>query len=301
MKRWIKLLGLLLGLAATAAFIVYAHRALQGQDLSIYTTPAALRGLVLCTLLYILSLPLAAMAWRKLLAWQGVEKPTPELTRIMAVSQIGKYVPGNIGAHVGRGFLGHAAGIPMKALSFALLAEAGLVAYVGVAVGIIAMGWFAMAKVGITPFILVLGLLCVPFLMSRISPSQRLIPPVGIIAPAALAYVLLFGLIALGLWCLAAHLLPDHAPSFPLLCAVFSLSWVAGFFTPGAPAGMGVREVAMLAMLQGHSGLSEPAALSLIIGFRLATVAGDAILFLLGSLGWLLHSPYKPPCTPHKP
>src|SRR6185437_10148319 len=52
-----------------------------------------------------------------------------------------------------------------------------------------------------------------------------------------------------GLVLLAHFLLPGATQDDLLLIAAFSLAWVVGFVTPGAPGGLGVREALLLLML----------------------------------------------------
>ncbi len=61
---------------------------------------------------------------------------------------------------------------------------------------------------------------------------------------------------------------------------VFALAWVAGFVTPGAPAGLGVRDAIMVAGLSPVYGAGT--ALGVTVIMRLATSAGDALAFLAG-------------------
>jgi hypothetical protein len=58
--------------------------------------------------------------------------------------------------------------------------------------------------------------------------------------------------------------------------------WIAGFVTPGAPGGLGIREAAMV-MLDGSS---APARMLVVTAamFRLVTFAGDLLCFALGRL-----------------
>jgi hypothetical protein len=111
---------------------------------------------------------------------------------------------------------------------------------------------------------------------------ERILPRIGSGVRAFLAYALNYLVIGLGLWLMARMLLPDTAQDAGLLCAAFALSWVAGYFAPGAPAGFGIREGLMLGILR----LSYPAAdaLVLVIALRLATMLGDTLCFLCGYL-----------------
>ena len=54
---------------------------------------------------------------------------------------------------------------------------------------------------------------------------------------------------------------------------------LAGFVTVGAPAGIGVREAAIILALSGTMG--EPTAITVALLFRVLTTLGDVLFFLL--------------------
>jgi uncharacterized membrane protein YbhN (UPF0104 family) len=79
---------------------------------------------------------------------------------------------------------------------------------------------------------------------------------------------------------LALGLFPATPIDFALLTTAFALAWVVGFVTPGAPAGLGVRE-AVLLLLLAH-GMGAANASLLILTLRIATTLGDMLCFILG-------------------
>ena len=68
----------------------------------------------------------------------------------------------------------------------------------------------------------------------------------------------------------------------PGLVAGFALAGIVGFVTPGAPAGLGVREGVMLLLLGTQYPAAEAGAI--VVGLRLATTLGDILLFPIGLL-----------------
>ena len=67
---------------------------------------------------------------------------------------------------------------------------------------------------------------------------------------------------------------------FTLLTGVFAVAWVAGYVTPGAPGGLGVREAILIAGLGPIYGPGTAAALALIV--RVCSVVADGLGFLSG-------------------
>jgi len=66
----------------------------------------------------------------------------------------------------------------------------------------------------------------------------------------------------------------------PTIIGLYVLSWLAGFITPGAPSGLGIREAVML-MFMGAM-VYEPVLLSAIVTHRALNVVGDMFSLCVG-------------------
>lgn len=62
------------------------------------------------------------------------------------------------------------------------------------------------------------------------------------------------------------------------LGGAYVVAWLAGLITPGAPAGVGVREMALLILAKGI--LAESDLLMIILVGRIVTVVGDFLFFM---------------------
>jgi uncharacterized membrane protein YbhN (UPF0104 family) len=62
----------------------------------------------------------------------------------------------------------------------------------------------------------------------------------------------------------------------------YVVAWLAGLVTPGAPAGVGVREMVLIFLL-GHA-IPETELLPAVVVSRLVTVAGDVLFFAAAAL-----------------
>jgi hypothetical protein len=97
---------------------------------------------------------------------------------------------------------------------------------------------------------------------------------------ALAAYGLFFVLMGAGVAIIVGML----ATAEPLEVAAGSIAaWMVGFATPGAPAGLGTREAAMLLFVGDQ--VPAPALVVSAALFRLVTFAGDLVCF---AIGWLL-------------
>ena len=85
-------------------------------------------------------------------------------------------------------------------------------------------------------------------------------------------------------------LTPISLQTVPTLVSVFSVGWVLGFVTPGAPGGLGVFELTVSTLLtqeglfQNEPGLSVGVALSAVALNRLVSTLAEAIGALLAFL-----------------
>lgn len=80
---------------------------------------------------------------------------------------------------------------------------------------------------------------------------------------------------------------PAASSNLAILFFTVIISWIAGFVTPGAPGGMGIREAAILLMLTPVIG--ELDAMYMALGYRVVTILGDVALFLISSVLEIRH------------
>src|SRR5690606_9957530 len=71
MKRSLRLLGVAVAIAAFSYFVVYAYRALNGQDLTQLVEPDVMMAGGVLTIMCTLLIPLTAIAWSWLLKGLG--------------------------------------------------------------------------------------------------------------------------------------------------------------------------------------------------------------------------------------
>jgi glycosyltransferase 2 family protein len=318
MKRWARWVGMALAIAGSIAFVAYVLSSLQIEDLRAHLSARTVLAVVLATLLYSLTVPISAFAWQRLLASLGHRQPFVRLNAILLTTQAGKYLPGNVGQHLGRIGLALAQGIPAPVLVASMAYEVLLLMLAGVLVGLACgalsepglalllqgrgaglVTAIALAVAGLAAIPL-LGR-CLPWLVAKIARSRDLTveplrtlgwkTPSLSIAIYALAYLVIGAATSL----LAIGLFPGASLDFALLTAAFAIAWVVGFVTPGAPAGIGVREALLLLMLGGSMGAVETSLL--ILALRIVTTLGDMLCFAAGlaQMAWLRR---RNPSTP---
>lgn len=212
--------------------------------------------------------------------------------KIYARSQLAKYIPGNV-FHLGsRHALGAVAGLNHSTLFAAAFFEA---AGIVISASLITFASLTINPInlwGYSPDYYLLGLVltCIApfvlfFVVTRIGIFKRiqfldvkLTAMVRRLFPAFVCYLvflILSGLIILWMDCYVRGF--NGLQGWLVIVVVYAISWVAGFVTPGASAGIGVREAIMVAWLGGVVG--EGHALFIALIFRIVTVLGDVLFF----------------------
>lgn len=300
MSRRYQSAGALISIGMLAALVFHVAGVLEHEAFASLCSAAGALGILVAACLYVLATPVGAWAWSLLLRDARSPGRVVVLMEIMAVSQLAKYLPGNFGHHVGRVGMALARGIDSTPLLLTLYSEtvltvcAGVVIGVlGVSLGVIAIGVDAdvlLATVIMLAFAWFAGLALIshflPVMIGKLSgraPSGYPLaswPRYPTLMRVMLAYVANYLFIGLGMFCLATLAFPERSHDFFLLAGGFAVAWIVGSLTPGAPAGLGVRDAALLGIISTAYSASDAALL--VVMLRLSTLLGDLITFLCG-------------------
>jgi uncharacterized membrane protein YbhN (UPF0104 family) len=290
MLRAAKYLGTCLALAFVALLIWRSAGEMPTVDLRSGAVWAALAGAVV---FYAASQVLGAMAWRATLAIYDVRLPPGRAESQLLVSQIGKYIPGNIAHFLGRAVLARADGAGGAAIAGALLLEVAFlfVAAVLTVGGLLLLvpGLFAaLAReipgtgIGAVAVAAGLGLLML-FAAGQVLLWTRAgrprIVPVRFAEPIFL-YLGNFAVLGVSLWCAASIMDPGSGVGVVACTVIFAAAWVAGFLMPGAPGGVGVRDGIIAIGLELF--MAPGAALGVALLHRGVSVLGDLVVFAAG-------------------
>lgn len=278
-------LGRALSVACVTIFLVLLARAFSGEEAKGLLF-AHWRALLGALLLYLAAYVPMAFAWVVLAAACGCRGPRRDLARIFLVSQIAKYLPGNVGQFIGRAYAGQMRGYPLASLGKAMGLEVGGVlaasSLLGAAAG---LGIANLSAVGSHTVLFSVALIivsCTALLgAALVFRKGGARPLLRSCATAVCCYVAVLLIISIANVLLVSAI--SGQSGGPLAVAVagsFLVSWLAGFITPGSPAGLGVREITFYSLLAGVVP-SEVLILS-AAGFRLVTTAGDLIAWLAG-------------------
>jgi len=216
----------------------------------------ALAGLAL---LYGAANTLLGAGWWLLLRRGGERPALSWAIRTYGTAQLAKYLPGNIFHLAGRQALGLAADLPGPLLASSMAWELALCTGAGICLGLLVLpvpfGMIAAAGAAIAAG--------VALRRWRFDPAFACF--LGFLALAGAVFALLVALLGPGEGWIA-------------IAGAYGLAWLAGLVVPGAPAGLGVREAALMLLLAGHADPAQAAEAALL--GRMVTLGGDLAFYL---------------------
>ena len=239
---------------------------------------------------------LDAWSWGFVLRALQVPAGSREAISGFAISQFAKYLPGNIGQHVGRVAFAQRAGWQTGRVIVSMLIEngfavgaGGLVAALGLAMSDAAIGSLrviaaAIVLIGGSIF----GVVALKMILARppakIAKWLALREPVELSAAVLTLYLGVHllscaagGIAVTAILCGLLGHFPEGAWKIPTAVAA---SWLAGYLVPGAPAGLGVREATLTALLGPSVGTGPVVTAALV--WRFSALLADAGVLAVG-------------------
>ena len=306
MKLIFRFISWLVVIGVVAYFFWFTVNTFQHQDFSGLSSFSSVLAIVVAACLYVFIIPVSAWAWTMLLKRQGEVWRTQLLASVMGVTQVAKYIPGNVAQHFGRAALAMKYGMKLKTFAISVVQESLLVVGASVFVGVSLLQlspggfnhlpdsyqtilFFACMFLAAVLIMLSMGLFKLPVVLSNYGKLMRLFEfwgePIGPRTTLLVfsAYCVVYLHLGLGMWCVAWSLGIRIEGGYALFTASFALAWVLGFLAPGAPAGLGVREGALAFLLAGS--VDDQRVLTLILAMRIVTVMGDGLCWLVGLIG----------------
>ena len=289
-------------IASLAYLAVFAQRAMQDTQVSMPDLLRASAGeTAAATLVFALAAVGSVVGWHALLQHlAGVRLSRRGIVQLFCTTQIAKYLPGNVGHHIGRVALARTQlGVPAMTTALSLLQEGALVVAAALLVGTACVFAAPLAlplPAGLPAGPLLLGVLVLGFGTlalvrhqgDRVGPDaprwlawlSRAAPGWPALRVALPAYVGIHVANGIAVACIASATLPINAVDLALLTGAYALAWMVGFLLPGAPGGLGVRESAFLMLIA--PAWPADVAFGIAMLARVANVAADAAIFGAG-------------------
>lgn len=221
---------------------------------------------------------LAVVSWRLVLAYLGVDARWRSCLYVYASSQIARYLPGNIFHLAGRQFLGAKMGWPSMAVAKSAGAELLSLAVAGALFSVFVLPLVTPLVSSATSCVIFAALLLGVVTLARVILSSA-------IAYATfwhVVFLFLTGLVFVGVMNTLVRESSFHDLNGLQISAAYVFAWLVGLVTPGAPAGVGIREFVLLALLGKYFPDAELVAV-VVLG-RGVTMVGDALFYLVSFL-----------------
>ena len=293
-KKAVSVVGKLLMLASLVFIVLQITR--HDVDFSILASPFVIVGLLATALAFGLGIVFAGLNFRWLIAnITGVSVGRALVVKAYCVSNLYKYLPGSVMYLIGRNRIAfETKKVSHAQVAFATVMEGVLIllaTVIVIAVSVSDEAIYYVRQVDIPSFVwivaggivLVCALLAVVFRrrmgewFGKFSNGMRNFRPLSRIkrlGTCLLIVIVLAVTYIVALMLLGQRITPDMVPT---IIGLYLLAWLAGFMTPGAGGGMGVREFVLYMFLGGF--LDPGIVLSSAIMHRLITIVGDVFAY----------------------
>jgi len=254
-----------------------------------------------CALLVVGYLWTALLWGRLVLDLGGPRLPAWTSVRVFMVANLGRYIPGKVWQIAGLAYLAKREGVQASVATGAAILGQGLALLGAALVGIVALfgpneiwrqvGWVGLLA-GIGAALTIIGVVVIPpffrtivafwFRLTRTDPPDDGLGSGNAGLRWLALYVMNWGIYATAFWLL--YLSFGESGSFLQVGPTFAAAYVVGYIAIFAPAGAGIREVALVVLLQPV--MAGDAAFVLAVIARLWTTAVELIPAALLTVGW---------------
>jgi hypothetical protein len=294
--RWLRAGAQIVLIGGAVLFLVKTARE-HAVTLSSWNGPIDWPALLAASALVIGAFALMVLAWSTSLRWWRATMSFLSALRTWSLSNLARFIPGAVWQFAGLAALAVEEGISPLAATGAVLLQQLVLLATGVVVAVMmAPGWVQPIAGGLPPLvtttiaIITLGVfaLVIPRAMPAIGRAlTRLVkrdfawprPSASAFAIYTAVLVLPWLAYAAAFWLFGRALLGPSAPSLQIAGGAFVASYVAGIVAVFAPAGIAVREAALVAMLAPV--IDARAALVLAIGSRLWMIGLEILTALV--------------------
>jgi len=262
-----------------------------------FTTDVAL-SVALAALLHVVSGLMDAWGWGWLLRGLAVSVRSRDAMAVFLMSQLAKYVPGGISQHLGRLALAKTSGLAYPPVLLSLVIENGFALGAGAVVAGASLAFGIAASAGqMTRASWTLGLVIGGWMIGAMTLRAVLAHPPAFVRRILKLEgpILISGRLVVGYFLL--HVASYAAIGGALVLVVSGFmgpagveiwrvavagmaGWFSGYIVPGAPAGLGVREATLTALLTPICGAAVAVSAALL--WRTSALIADGILFLVG-------------------
>ena len=303
MMKKVKIIGNILMVLS----LFYVIRRIINVDWSVIVTKQNIAKILFCIPLYSLIILFNVLPWEFLVkiftkSNFSIKKNYFYFSYIYTKSNLYKYLPGNVFQYIGRNEICTILQLEHINVAAASIMEIIFTFFAGLLSSIILIGNFTIQYFRdnwhqILPMFILITVLLILLLFLFFRRERKML--LGLIMDFKKIYnsrdslvslmhcfvIYLFNyifvtalFIILMLNCYDIHL---SLSQIRIVAGGFIFSWLAGYITPGAPGGIGVRELIMTTLFKDNSFISTDIVLSSISLFRVVNIFGDILSFLI--------------------
>ncbi len=294
-KEKIKIYVKYVGNAISALSILFVLSALAEigiglpgvSDWRVFVLPVA-AGVVLKTATVFLSAS-AWVHWLEFYSGKGCSRK--EALRVYAKANIGKYMPGNVMHYVERNLFAGKLGLSQKQIAAASMSEVASLAFSAICMGLVlAFSQVYAALCAICKSLhwnlplaaaFGVGALCIVPICLVLYSKKGILRTFFYCFCVNCAVLLTLGAILVLIY--SCWVRPPGLWQAVQMAAAYMIAWVLGFIIPGAPGGIGIRELVLTLLLSPVVG--KDCIVTLGVWHRLITVLGDFAAYFVRKWG----------------
>ena len=273
-KRVLNFSGSMLALSSIVFVVIHLYE--YGLQIN-FTYSVVFVRVIWFAIVYGLSNLMLAFAWWQLLVHFGEKPHIHWALHTYSASQLAKYLPGNIFHFATRQAMGMAAGITGWVLVKSSILELVLISVAGVLFIFLTLP-LLYASISVPS---AFGLFIISFVIIVSIAGHYIGVTIARTLVLYVGFLFVSGLLFCGLSAFVAHnYLLVHFPwHWISLTGAYVTAWLIGLVTPGAPAGVGVREMVLIFLLRDT--MNNADLISTVVFGRIMTVGGDLFFYIV--------------------
>ncbi len=284
-KKHIKYIGHILVIISVYLLLQILWENFSKLEPITFSWPNTLTGLFLVGI-GLLGYVLFSFAWVVLVNKKYPEFKFKTAFRITALTQIAKYLPGNVAHFIGRIYLAKTH-LKKADIAYSVFVEILMFSLASLSVGVCYLLYYDASKLisgkHLSLIVLagILGGTLVFFFLDKIREKIEILQ--NKVITLFQVYIIFFGMSLLGglsIYILTGLVVNHYETPYFLCVSGFALSFLIGFLVPGAPGGVGIREYTFTLLFSPFLGAIF--ALQVILLFRVISILTDLLMFLIG-------------------
>lgn len=295
-KRDIKIFGNIL---AVLSILFLIRRVIQlNINFEKYFSSERVLEVIPITILFTLSMLLKFIPWRSIIfSLTGIKVSKISALKVTSKSLMMRYIPGNIFQFVGRAeIIGENEKLNISNIVGSLIVENAALACASLFAGFTGAGQYVISFFSENKVVLIIalffsaiGIACLLFFRNQIGAFlQRkniIISKKTIwtfIASVFFFYLIFVVQSFLLIWVMNIISGENYFYLNSVICGAYNLGWLAGYITPGASGGIGIRETILCNLLSGH--INDEIVIVSVLLFRLINIIADLLAFCVAMI-----------------